>query len=216
MSDAPPTHQRAFQLERLILFSDAVFAIAITLLVIEIKVPELHGEEATELALLHELVQLIPKFIGFFVSFSLIGLYWTRHHFLFGFLKDFDTRLIVLNLVYLLSIVLMPFSTGIFGEYSTPHTMQLKTPLIIYVANVCFTGFMLYQLWRHVGDPRRRLAAGLDPEVVQSAKRRAVMISAIFAAVIPVAFVNAYAARYVPLLLPIVLRLTRRRKPRPA
>src|SRR5215217_7060989 len=93
--------KKEFQLERLILFSDAVFAIAITLLVIEIKVPELHGEEATEKALLHRVALLIPKFLGFIVSFVLIGIYWAVHHRLFGFVTNYSRKLIVLNLFFL-------------------------------------------------------------------------------------------------------------------
>jgi len=215
MAQESHTAQRTLQLERIILFSDAVFAIAITLLVIEIKVPSLHGTEPTEAALLHEIFLLIPKFVGFLISFFLIGLYWTRHHLLFGYLSDYSTKLVWLNLLFLLSIVLMPFSTGIFGEYSTPQTFHLKAPLIIYVLNICFTGVMLYLLWDHVGNPKSGVAhAPLDPDVVKAAKRRAVIISLVFASVIPASFVDAFLARYIPILLPVVLRLTRPRRRR--
>lgn len=216
MSQGPHADRRAFQLERIILFSDAVFAIAITLLVIEIKVPALHGSAATEGALVQELVHLIPKFVGFLISFFLIGFYWTRHHVLCGYLGDYSTKLIWLNLLFLLSIVLMPFSTGIFGEYSTPQTLDLKAPFIIYVANICFTGSMLYLLWGYVGKPENGVSNGaLDKDVVEAAKRRALVITVWFALVIPVSYLNAFLARYLPILLPIVLRLTRARSSRP-
>jgi uncharacterized membrane protein len=106
--------RKEFQLERLILFSDAVFAIAITLLVIEIKIPDKHEmqlqEGISDKAILRALGLLIPKFIGFFVSFMLIGLYWTVHHRLFGFVTAYDRKLLLLNLVFLFFIALMPFS----------------------------------------------------------------------------------------------------------
>src|SRR5215204_5839473 len=86
--------KKEFQLERLILFSDAVFAIAITLLVIEIKIPEVH-ENVSDKVLLHELKHLVPKFIGFLISFMLIGLYWTIHHRMFGFVTNYNKRLVV-------------------------------------------------------------------------------------------------------------------------
>ena len=102
--------KKEFQLERLILFSDAVFAIAITLLVIEIKIPELH-EGVSDAAILLSLKHLIPKFVGFIISFAIIGTYWTIHHRLFGFVINFDKKLLLLNLLFLFFIVLMPFST---------------------------------------------------------------------------------------------------------
>ena len=84
-------HSTQLQVERIIFFSDAVFAIAITLLVIEIKVPELHGT-AGETELLRAIFHLLPKFMGFLVSFVIIGLYWTRHHFMFGYVAAYTTK----------------------------------------------------------------------------------------------------------------------------
>jgi uncharacterized membrane protein len=213
MSGHDGTGKRAFQLERLILFSDAVFAIAITLLVIEIKVPMLHGTEATPEALGRELLLLLPRVLGFLVSFTLIGVYWTRHHFLFGYVSDYTPRLIRLNLLFLLSIVVMPFSTGIFGEYSTPRTMYLQAPVVIYALNICFTGVMLFLLWGYVGNAAHRVAdESLTPEVVQDARRRAVLITSVFALAVPVAFFDAMVARYVPILLPLVFLVGKRKK----
>src|SRR6478672_11723927 len=109
--------KKEFQLERLILFSDAIFAIAITLLVIEIKVPELDRHTATDDQLAHSLGEMIPKFIGFFVSFIIIGLYWTIHHRMFGYVINYTRRMLWLNLLFLLGIVLMPFSTAFYSAY---------------------------------------------------------------------------------------------------
>src|SRR5258705_4229921 len=114
--------RKEFQLERMILFSDAVFAIAITLLVIEIKIPDKHemqlAEGVSDKAILHALGLLIPKFLGFLISFMLIGLYWTIHHRMFGFVTAYDRRLLFLNLVFLFLIALMPFSTGFYSEFA--------------------------------------------------------------------------------------------------
>src|SRR5689334_15399333 len=92
--------RKEFQLERLILFSDAVFAIAITLLAIEIKVPEIPRNIVTDDMLSEKLIQLISKFVGFLISFLLIGQYWTVHHRMFGYVINFTQRLIWLNILF--------------------------------------------------------------------------------------------------------------------
>src|SRR5690349_8854029 len=104
--------KKEFQLERMILFSDAVFAIAITLMALELKVPELHQQLVTDHNLVASLSHMIPKFIGFLISFFIIGQYWTVHHRLFGFVENYNLRLMWLNLIFLLAIILMPFSTA--------------------------------------------------------------------------------------------------------
>ena len=204
--------KKEFQLERMILFSDAVFAIAITLLVIEIKVPELH-EEVTEKAMLKEIVHLLPKFLGFIISFTIIGIYWTIHHRLFGYVTKLTPKLITLNLFFLFTIVLMPFSTGIFGEYSRPSTFHLVTPFAVYIFNICLTGVANYFLWSYVSNPANTVAEGMhDQMVLKQAKQRAILIPVVFFASFLVAFWNPYVAKYVPLLIPILFRILYKKK----
>ena len=127
--------KKEFQLERMILFSDAVFAIAITLLVIEIKIPELEESETlTEHLLFQKLAHLTTKFMGFIISFLIIGQYWIVHHRMFGFVTNFSDKLIWLNLLFLLATVLMPFSTGFYSEYAGKKVIS---PVIFYTANIC-------------------------------------------------------------------------------
>ena len=123
-------HKAEFQLERLILFSDAVFAIAITLLAIELKVPEFHKELITDSDLVNGLEHMIPKFIAFLISFLIIGQYWSIHHRLFGFVVNYNLRLLWLNLFFLLAIIIMPFTTAFYSEYIS---YLLKTPTVLYV-----------------------------------------------------------------------------------
>jgi len=106
-------HHEAAQLERLTFFSDAVLAIAITLLVIEIRLPEIHFDERT---LAQALVDLIPRYIGFVVSFFVVGRFWIAHHRMFGMLKATEPRLTWANLVLLMAIAFMPFTTAVISE----------------------------------------------------------------------------------------------------
>ena len=144
-------HDRTeFQLERLILFTDAVFAIAITLLVIEIRVPELH--HATESDAVQGLLRLIPKFIGFFISFFVIAIYWVAHHRIFRFVHRLDNTLIWINMFFLLGIVLMPFTTAYQSEYSL-----LRTPWILYSLNIILVGIMQVRLQTYLRSRTHQL-----------------------------------------------------------
>jgi uncharacterized membrane protein len=205
-------HKKQFQLERFVLFSDAVFAIAITLLVIEIKIPELHseGKAITDSALLHSLGQLIPKFIGFIISFLLIGLYWTIHHRMFGYVTSYDRKLLVLNLAFLFFIALMPFSNGFYSEYTSNMVRSgLMVPLSFYALNFCGVGFTNYFMWRHISNPKRKLTnPPIDPVTLKLAKLRSLTVPFIFLLMIPVAyFTHVIFAICLNIMIPIILRL---------
>jgi uncharacterized membrane protein len=205
--------RKEFQLERLILFSDAVFAIAITLLIIEIKVPDIH-ENVSDGILLEQLGHLIPKFVGFLVSFLLIGLYWTVHHRMFGFVTSYDARLRFLNLLFLFFIVLMPFSTGFYSEYagSDLFKKQLKVPMTFYVLNFSLAGLVNYMMWRYITNPKHKLAEPpIDALVAKQAKARALLVPIIFLIMLPVAYLtNVLFAVYIPMFIPLVMKISKR------
>jgi len=106
--------KREFQLERMILFSDAVFAIVITLMAIEIKIPEQETKYTSD-ELLHHIKLLVPTILAYCVSFFFIGITWYRHLQIFGRLKDYDKGLVICNLALLFCIGLFPFGASGFG-----------------------------------------------------------------------------------------------------
>lgn len=206
--------RKEFQLERMVLFSDAVFAIAITLLVIEIKIPELHGEHITDKALLGELKHLIPKFLGFIISFMLIGIYWTVHHRMFGYVTNYTPKLLRLNLLFLFFIALMPFSTGFYGEYTGVLMRdQLKVPMSFYVLNFACAGFVNYLMWVYITNPKNKVAEpSVDPEIAMLARIRSLTVPSVFVLMLIVAFLtNVIFAVYIPILIPIFLRIIQSR-----
>jgi len=207
--------RKDFQLERLILFSDAVFAIAITLLIIEIKVPEPEHGLATEQALLEALKPLLPKFFGFIISFFIIGLYWFIHHRMFGFVTNYNGKLIWLNLGFLFSIVLMPFSTAIYSEYSSPAFIHLILPYAIYVFNICLNGILNYFLWRYIGNPSNGVAEDFPAgDFLTKAKIRSLLLPAIFIVSLLVAiFVSPGIGRFVLFFIPPAMSLVKNKKP---
>jgi uncharacterized membrane protein len=106
----------AAQVERLTFFSDAVFAIAITLLVIELKLPTLATRDSEGLR--HALLVMSPNFVGFIISFFVIGAYWAAHRRTFRWVTRVDDKLVWRNLRFLLLIVFLPFPTVIISEYA--------------------------------------------------------------------------------------------------
>jgi uncharacterized membrane protein len=198
--------KKEFQLERMILFSDAVFAIAITLLAIELKVPAiLH--DVTDHKLAESLLEMTPKFIGFLVSFLIIGQYWTIHHRLFGFVVNFNLRLLWLNLFFLLAVVLMPFTSAFYSEY-IPYL--LKTPVILYISNISFLGFMNYFMWRYVSNPKHGLSEGLAKPVAWYFSMRAIIIPVIFMSMALVYFIFPHIAIWMPMIIPLAMWLITR------
>lgn len=139
------------QIERLLFFSDAVIAIAMTLLIIEIKAPHLIDNSNDEIR--RNLNELIPKFVAFFISFFVIAIYWKAHHHLFGYLHKYTDKLIWINLVFLLSIVLMPFSSAFYSE-----NFHSNIPYAVYCLNIAITGALNCWLVRYISSRKENLS----------------------------------------------------------
>lgn len=171
MKDHTGPERQKFQLDRIALFSDAVFAIAITLLVIEIKVPALPNDKTSfphEFS--HALNEMIPEFVGFFISFVVIGNYWRAHHTIFGFVTDYNRNLIMINTLFLLTIVCMPFTTAIMSKYI------FLEPYVLYCVNVISSGLMQLWLWHYITNPKNKLAGNIPAGMIQFKKITALTV----------------------------------------
>ena len=111
--------------ERLVYFSDAVFAIAITLLALEIRLPE--TQEPTTRELRDALLGLLPQFYGFAISFWIIAVYWLAHHRIFRYIRVDDRRLQVINLLFLMWIVLAPYSAPCWAGTARISSLSSST-----------------------------------------------------------------------------------------
>lgn len=208
MSQLHSELKKEFQLERMILFSDAVFAIAITLLVIELKVPEIETKELTEGKLLSALAHMIPKFFGFIISFMFIGIYWTVHHRMFGYVINYSPKLLRLNLFFLFAVALMPFSTAFYSEYVMKHVL---TPVIFYTGNIILLGLFNLLMWRHISNPKNKLSEGLSQADAKYFSLRAVVVPVLFTLFAFVYLVSPIVSSWMPILIPIVMRLLKRK-----
>ncbi|WP_226359000.1 TMEM175 family protein [Pseudonocardia sp. ICBG601] len=110
-------------LERLTFFSDGVFAIAITLLVLPLTDAEIEPGPVGP-----QLLELLPRMLTFLLSFAVIGRYWTIHHRLFARFDRADARLMTLNLGYLFGIAFLPFPTSLLGGTAPAPRPSCSTP----------------------------------------------------------------------------------------
>jgi uncharacterized membrane protein len=131
-----------FRIEAL---SDAVFAIVMTLLVIEIKVPELHSK-FSEGSLLHELEKLSPLFFAYFLSSAIIATFWFSHNFMYSLLaKNLNRTVINLNFVFLAFLSLIPFATHLLGAYP-----ESQVAVFVYAANVAIMGLITWWIRSYI------------------------------------------------------------------
>ncbi|MBS1758682.1 MAG: DUF1211 domain-containing protein [Bacteroidetes bacterium] len=196
-------NRKGFQLERLVLFSDAVFAIAITILVIELKIPDIPSNSVTDNDLLVALAHLIPKFIGFLVSFLLIGQYWTVHHRLFGYATNYNSRLVWLNIFFLLSVALMPFSTGFYSEYVLSGVI---TPVVFYTLNIALIGLINYYMWHYVGNPKNKLSENMNAPLTRYFSTRALSVPLFFILFAFLYIWKPMIAFWIPPLIPLIIK----------
>lgn len=138
--------EREFELERMILFSDAIFAIAITLMVIDIKWPEI-PENLKGVNIGQLLHPTIVQFLIFIISFFFVGRQWKLHLRLFRQLKNYNQGLLNLNLLYLFFIVIFPFTaSGFVGHIRNGFVY----PFLFYVFNLVAVGFCDYLITRYI------------------------------------------------------------------
>lgn len=195
-----PESQSAMGFERIVFFSDAVFAIAITLLILEIKPP--HIDQFSESALRHKLFLLLPKFTGYIVSFLIVGLMWIEHHRIFRFIKDYDGGLLWRNLLHLLSISFVPFPTAVFSEY-----FQSPTAFILYAASFAAVGLTKLWVWRYAAGRDNLLEAGTDELTVKRISRRSLAVPLSCGVAIILSLFSVFIAPIGFALIPLIAHL---------
>ena len=172
---------------RVLAFSDGVFAIAMTLLVVGITVPVIeHQDDVSELA--DALNDLTGNFISFFISFAVIGRYWAAHSEFFSMVKRIDSGLLGLNLVYLCFIAFVPFPTGLLGEYfGNPLAVATYAVAVAIVSGLEVVQFR--HAYRH-GLLRREM----PPDVFRWGAIQSLSPVVFFLLSVPLAFLNTTVA----------------------
>ena len=206
--------QKEFELERMILFSDAVFAIAITLLIIEIKFPEIE-KGATTKQVFDAFRPVLIRFAGFMLSFFFIGLMWSRHLKICKYLRSYDNGVIFFNLILLFFIVCFPFTASGLTEHINPH---FYLPIFIYIGNILLVSFAQFALCYYIFSLKPQLSIiGEDKHkkyMVLQTKYSSLTIATVFVAALCLYLLfpgDSRSVVYGFYALPIMVVFTRRR-----
>ena len=189
------------ELDRIVFFSDAVFAIAITILVLDIQVP--YGLSPAKLPA--EVLGLWPKYLSYVVSFLVLAIYWQAHHRVFRPIRGYDGTLVWLNFLFLMAVAFLPFPTSLLGEYG-----REQVSVVIYAANAAVASLLLSAISWYAGRGHRLVPPDHDDEESKIRRLQGLAVPAVFLASIGVSFFSPMAAMYSWLLLAITDPIIRR------
>jgi uncharacterized membrane protein len=170
---------------RLEAFSDGVFAVAITLLVLEIGIPE--GDD-----LWRKLGDEWPSFAAFFVSFWVIGIIWVNHHGVIDHLKRADRGVLYLNLLLLMSVVLIPFATALMAEHLNSGEDE-HVAAAVYAGSFVLMAVAFGVLWEYITRHREKLGVELTDEEVRRRSLAFQIGNPFYALAVIVAFISPAA-----------------------
>jgi uncharacterized membrane protein len=194
MSSEP--RERTLELDRLVNFSDAVFAIAATLLVLNIGFSFRLEAPDLERKLWHEFGDALPQILAYALSFFVIARLWLGHHRMFKVIRRIDGRFITLNLVMLGLVALVPFPTEVFGNYP-----QERPALIVYCIAISVPGIVSALMLRYAAQDDRLIEPSTPREFVIHSQLRSLSIPVVFLSSIPISFIAVGLAQYWWLLM---------------
>jgi uncharacterized membrane protein len=182
--------------QRIEAISDGVFAIALTLLVLDIKVPV--GEAIkTETDLVNAFCHLMPKLLTYFLSFMTLGIFWTGHSAQYTFIEKSDRHLNWLSLFLLLCVSVLPFTTAFLGEF-----IEFKFAIGLYWFNILLLGISIYIHWLYAEKKGYLNIEGNEKELVSRAiKNRVIVAQALYAGAALLCFINTYLSIGVTILI---------------
>ena len=188
-------------------FSDGVFAIAITLLVLDIKVPTPNDTPLPRL--LPRLLSLWPELFSYALSFVIIGVYWVAHHLMLHALKRADRTLLWINNLFLMCVALIPFSAGVLGQYR-----HAQVSVVLYGLNLIAAGLSLELLWLYATRTRGLSDSPIDPRLVRAGSVRTLGAVCLNFAAIGLSFLSADVSLAVYWLAPLLYVLMQSRDDR--
>jgi uncharacterized membrane protein len=165
---------------RLQALADGVFAIAMTLLVLELAVPAMVAGELAD-----ALLEMWPEFLMYTLSFLVLGVYWLIHHMVFDSIRRYDSALVWLNIAYLMFAALIPFSTALIVEYGATTTTA-----VVYGLNMLLLFLVGWAMWSYATAGHRLVAADVDDALIAGGRRMGLAYLAVLVAASALAFVS--------------------------
>lgn len=170
--------------ERVIGFSDAVFAFAATLLVLKIDLPPLTSDQLSSARLTTELFNLWPSYFANIISFLIIAYYWLNHHAIFSLIRKMDSPIIWLNIIFLIFLSFLPFPVDLFGSYSNSDII-----VAFYCFSLSLTGLMLAAIWFYALI-NKLTNQNLTSKEINYYSLRFLLTPTVFAISVPISFID--------------------------
>lgn len=186
-------------LSRIQSFSDGVFAFAVTLLVLSFDVPSgiPSGQIATELP--KQIYSQMPTLVSYITSFLVIGGFWYSHHQKFRLIKRYDGTFIFLNLLTLMAVCLLPFTTNLVGEYASS-----QFAINLYSFSIIITGLSFGLIWWYATANKRLIDKDLSQKSINHGYVISLTTSAIFAISIAFSYIHIDIAKYAWILIGVI------------
>jgi len=172
--------------------SDGIFAVAMTILIISFDILLAPSKGISEAGLATALLKLWPDLLHYVEGFIILGAFWMEHHYQFHFIQRTDSTLLFLNIIGLMFIVLIPFSTCVAGDYSDTHVAAWLLEI-----NLLAAGLVFYLHWLYATAGRRLVASNLDRRIIAFYARRNLIVPLVSAAAL---IVSWFQPRWGPIL----------------
>ncbi|HMS22969.1 MAG TPA: TMEM175 family protein [Candidatus Levybacteria bacterium] len=174
---------------RVVNFSDAVFAFAATLLVLKIDIPQINSG-FVEAQLTSSLVALWPQYLANIISFLIIGYYWLTHHIVFGLLRKLNRTVVWLNIVFLILVSFIPFPVDLYGDF---HTVPMV--VVFYSASLALVGYMLAVIWWYASTNNKLISPEMTKRKIAFITSKVLVAPVVFTLSIPLVYFHPLAAQ---------------------
>ncbi len=185
--------------------TDGVFAIVMTILVLEITVPQIsHSEAAIELP--KQLLELWPVIQSYGTSFIILGLFWIAHDYQFHYVKRANRTFLWITIFYLMFIAFVPFSTSLIGEYG-----DQQISVIIYAVNISIIGFWEYIRWKYATKDHQLVDSDLNRTFITKMSRRFLLGPTIYLIAVAISFVSTQLSLVMFIATPLYFLVSARK-----